>query len=87
MGVIVVQSLSPVQVFASPWTVARQASLSSPTLSWSLLKLTSIELVMLSNHLILCCPFLLLPSVFPSINWHKNRNTDEQWRSGRPGTL
>ena len=50
----------------TPWTAARQASLSI-TNSWSLLKLMSIELVMPSNHLILCCPFLLLPSIFPSI--------------------
>ena len=51
-----VQLLSRVRLFATPWTAARQASLSI-TNSWSLLKLTSIELVMPSNHLILCCPF------------------------------
>ena len=50
----------------TPWTGARQASLSF-TISWSLLKLMSMELVMASNHLILCCPLLLLPSIFPSI--------------------
>ena len=50
----------------TPWTVAYQASLSI-TNSWSLLKLMSIESVMPSNHLILCCPLLLLPSIFPSI--------------------
>ena len=61
-----VQSLSRVQLFATPWTVARQASLSI-TNSWSLLKLMSSELVMPSNHLILCRPLLLLPSIFPSI--------------------
>ena len=61
----VVQLLSPDQTSPS-WTAARQASLSF-TISWSLLKLKSIELVMPSNHLILCCPLLLLPSVFPSI--------------------
>ena len=61
-----VQSLSPVQLFVTPWTAARQSSLSI-TNSWSLLKLTSIKLVMPSNHLILCCPLLLLPSIFPSI--------------------
>ena len=61
-----VQSLSRVQLFATPWTVALQASLSI-TNSWSLLKLMSIELVMPSNHLILCPPLLLLPSIFPSI--------------------
>ena len=61
-----VQSLSRVWLFSTPWTAASQASLSI-TNSWSLLKLTSIELVMPSNHLILCCPLLLLPSIFPSI--------------------
>ena len=50
----------------TPWTAACQASLSF-TISWSLLKLMSIESVMPSNHLILCCPLLLLPSIFPSI--------------------
>ena len=60
-----VQSLSHVQLFAAPWTVARQASLSI-TNSRSLLKLMSIELVMPSNHLIFCCP-LLLPWIFPII--------------------
>ena len=59
-----VQLLSFVQLFVTPWTTARQASLSI-TNSRSLLKLMSIESVMPSNHLILCCP-LLLPSVFPS---------------------
>ena len=61
-----VQSLSHVQLFATPWTVAHQASLSI-TNSQSLLKLMSIESVMPSNHLILCRPLLLPPSVFPSI--------------------
>ena len=61
-----IQSLSSVGLFATPWTVARQASLSI-TSSWSLLKLISIESVMPSNHLILCRPLLLLPSIFPSI--------------------
>ena len=61
-----VQSLSHVWLFVTPWTAARQASLSI-TNSWSLLKLMSIELVMPSNHLILCFPLLLLPSIFPSI--------------------
>ena len=61
-----VQSLSHVQLFATPWTAAHQASLSI-TNSWSLLKLMSIESVMPSNHLILCRPLLLLPSIFPSI--------------------
>ena len=52
-------------VFATPWTAAHQASLSI-TNSWSLLKLTSIELMMPSNHLILCRPLLFLPSIFPA---------------------
>ena len=64
--VVLVQSLSCVQLFVTPWTVARQASLSF-TICWSLLKLMSIELVMLSNHLILFHPLLLLPSIFPRI--------------------
>ena len=59
-------SLSHVRLFATPWTAARQASLSI-TNSWRLLKLMSIELVMPSNHLILCCPLLFLPLIFPSI--------------------
>ena len=61
-----VQSLSHVQLFATPWTAARQSSLSI-TNSRCLLKLTPIKLVMPSNHLILCHPLLLLPSIFPSI--------------------
>ena len=61
-----VQSLSHVRLFATPRTAACQASLSI-TNSWSLPKLMSIESVMPSNHLILCCPLLLLPTIFPSI--------------------
>ena len=61
-----VQSLSRVWLFVTPWTAAHQASLSI-TNSWSLLKLMSIQSVMPSNHLILCCPLLLMPSIFPSI--------------------
>ena len=61
-----VQSLSHVRLFATPWTAACQASLSI-TNYWSLLKLMSFESVMPSNHLILCCPLLLLPSIFHSI--------------------
>ena len=60
-----VQSLSCVQLFATPWIAARQASLSIPN-SQSSLKLTSIELVMPSSHHILCCPLFLLPLIFPS---------------------
>ena len=61
-----VQSLSHVQLFATPWTAAHQATLSI-TNSQSLLKLTSLKSVIPSNHLILCHPLLLLPSIFPSI--------------------
>ena len=61
-----VQSLSPIQLSETPWTVTCQAYLSI-TNSQSLLKFMSIESVMPSNHLILCCPLLLLPSIFPSI--------------------
>ena len=68
-----VQSLSHVQLFATPWTAARQASLSI-TKSWSLLKLMSIELVMPSNHLILCHPFFLPPSIFPSFRVFSNES-------------
>ena len=60
-----VQSLRRVRPFATPWTAAWQASLSI-TSSRSLLKLMSIESVMPSNHLLLCCPLLLLPSIFPA---------------------
>ena len=62
----IVQSLSRVRLFATPWTAARQPSLSF-TVSRSLLKLMSIELVMPSKHPILYCPRLLLPSIFPGI--------------------
>ena len=63
---ISVQWFSHVRLFVTSWTASCQASLSI-TKSWSLLKLMSIELVMPSNHLILCCPHLLLPSMFPRI--------------------
>ena len=69
-----VQLLSHVQLFATPWITARQASLSI-TNSWSLFKLISIELVMPSNHLILCRPLLLLPSIPPSIRVFSNEST------------
>ena len=68
-----VQLLSCVWPFATPWTVAYQASLSI-TNSWSLLKLMSTELVLPSNHLILCRPLLLLPSVFPSLRVFSNES-------------
>ena len=68
---VVVQSLSHIWLFETQWTAARQASLSF-TISWSLLKLTSIELVIPSDHLILCCPLFLPPSIFPSIRAFSN---------------
>ena len=68
-----VQSLTRVRLFATPWTAARQASLSI-TNSRSLPKLMSIESVMPSNHLILCHPLLLLPSIFPSIRVFSNES-------------
>ena len=70
---IVVQLLVSVRLFATPWTIVHQASLSF-TISWSLLKLMSIELVMTSNHLILYCPLRLLPSIFPSIRVFSNES-------------
>jgi len=71
LTIVVVQLLNHVRLFATPWVVAHQASLSF-TIFWSFLKLTSIELVILSNHLVLWCPFLLLPSIFPSIRVFAN---------------
>ena len=68
-----VQSLSHVQLFVTPWTAARQASLSI-TNSWNSPQLMSIELVMPSNHLILCRPLLLLPSIFPTIRVFSNES-------------
>ena len=68
-----VQLLSPVQIFVTIWTAACQASLSI-TNSLSLLKLMSIESVMPSSHLILCCPLLLPPSIFPSIRVFSNES-------------
>ena len=68
-----VQSLSCVQLIVTPWTAAHHASLSI-TNSQGLLKLMSIELVVPSNHLILCCPLLLLPSIFPSIRVFSNES-------------
>ena len=70
---VVVKSLSSVQLFVTLWTAAHQASLSI-TKSRSLLKLISIESVMPSNHLILCCPLLLSLSIFPSIRVFSNES-------------
>ena len=69
----VVQSFSHVWLFEAPWTAAHQASLSF-TISWNLLKLMSIELVMPSNHLVICHPLLFLPSIFPSIRVFSNES-------------
>ena len=68
---VIVQSLSHVWFFMTPWTAAHQGPLFS-TISKNLLKLMSIESVMISNHVILCCPLLLLPSIFPSIRVFSN---------------
>ena len=68
-----VQSLRYVWLFVTPWTAAHQASLSI-TNSQSLPKLTSIELVIPSNHLTLCCPLLLLPSIFPNVQVFSNES-------------
>ena len=73
LSAAVVQSLSRVRLFVTPWTTARQASLSI-TNPQSLLKLMAIESMMPSNHLILCRPLLLLPSVFPSIRVFSNES-------------
>ena len=70
---VVVQLLSCVQLFSTPWTVAYQAPLFF-TISQNLLKFTFIESVMLSNHLILCHRFLLLPSVFPNVRVFSNES-------------
>ena len=77
---VVVQSLSHVQLFATPWTAACQASLSF-TISWSLLKLMFDELVIPTNHLILCHPLLLLPSIFLSIRVFSDELT--LWSGGQ----
>ena len=69
--VVAIQLLSHVQLFVTPWTAGSQVPLSF-TISGSLLKLISIESVMPSNYLILCCPPLLLPSIFPSITVFSN---------------
>ena len=69
-----VRSLSHVRLFVTLWTVALQASLSI-TNSWNLLKVMSIEMVMPSNHLILCHPLLVLSSIFPSIRIFSNEST------------
>ena len=72
-GFAVVQLLSHVQLFVTFWAAACQASLSF-TISWSLLRLMSIESVMPSNHLTFCCPLLFLPKVFPSLRIFSNES-------------
>ena len=73
LGILVIQLLSHAQLLVTLWVAARQAPLSF-TVTWSLLKLMSMESVMSSNHLILCRPPLLLPSVFPSIRVFSNES-------------
>ena len=72
-GISLVQLFSHVRLFVTPWTAGRQASLSI-TISWNLLKLMSMESVMPSSHLILCCPLLLLPSILHSIRVFSNES-------------
>ena len=75
---IYTHTFSRIQLFATPWTAACQASLSI-TNSWSLLKLISIESVTPSNHFILCCPLLLLPAIFPSVRVFSNESVQIRW--------
>ena len=70
---VVVELLSRVRLFVTPWTAASQASLSF-TISWGLLRLMSIKSVILFNYLILCCPLLLLPLIFSTIKVFSNRS-------------
>ena len=79
--VVIVQSLSRVRLFATPWNAAHQAALSF-TISRSLLKLMSVESVMPSSYVTLCCPLLLLPSIFPSIRVFSNESTLHQVAKG-----
>ena len=72
-ALVAVQSLSCVQPLATPWSAARQVSLSF-TFSWSLLKFMPIVSVMPSNHLLFCHPLLILPSIFPSIRVFSNES-------------
>ena len=77
LDVVVVQLLSRVRCFVTPWTTACPASLSF-TISRSLLKLMSIQSVMPSNHLILCCPLLLLPSIFSRMSLFQRVSSSHQ---------
>ena len=83
---VVVQSLSPVWLLVNPWTATRQTSLSF-TISWSLVKLLSIESVMQSNYLILCCPLLLLPSIIPSIRVFSNETGGQSIRASASASV
>ena len=83
---VVVQSLSPVWLLVNPWTATRQTSLSF-TISWSLLKLLSIESVMPSNYFILCCPLLLLPSIIPSIRVFSNETGGQSIRASASASV
>ena len=74
---VVSHLLSHVQLFLTPWTAASQSFLSF-MISWSLLKLVSIESMVPSNYLLLCCPLLLLSSIFPSIRVFRGLNKGEQ---------
>ena len=77
---LVVQSLYHVQLFVTSWTAAWQASLSF-TISWNLLKLMSIESVIPSKYLVLSCPFIFLPSIFPGIRVFSNESALHIWWS------
>ena len=83
---VVVQSLSPVWLLVNPWTATRQTSLSF-TISWSLVKLLSIESVMPSNYFILCCPLLLLPSIIPSIRVFSNETGGQSIRASASASV
>ena len=83
MYFVVFQSLSCVQLFAIPWPAAHQTSLSF-TISWSLLKLMSVESVMPSNHLILCHILFLLPPIFPSVRVFSSESVQELQRDASP---
>ena len=75
-SVVIVELLSGVRLFATLWAATRQASLSF-TATWSLLSFLPIESVVPSSHFILCCPFLLLPSVFPGIRVFSNDSSHQ----------
>ena len=82
---VIVQLLTPVWLFETPWTAACHAFLSF-TISWSLLRLMSTWWMMPSNHLVLCQPLLLLPSAFPITNSHPNWSFPMSWLFGNKGS-